>query len=89
MNDVLSAELALTRASRRNGVLAYTVCPGIVYGRGERELEPLVRSAWDGKPLSVYGEGSNRLPIVHADDLTDSLLNLISTRPAGALSSAT
>lgn len=84
VNDVLAAELALTRASRRHGLLAYVVCPGIVYGRGERELGPMLRSAYEGKPLSVYGDGSNRLPVVHADDLADSLVHLISTRPTGA-----
>lgn len=66
-------------------MLTYVVCPGIVYGRGERELGPLLRNAWEGKPLNVYGDGSNRLPVVHADDLVDSLYFLISTRPTGAL----
>lgn len=83
VNDVLAAELALTRASRRNGVLAYVVCPGIVYGRGERELGPLLRNAWEGKPLNVYGDGGNRLPVVHAEDLADSLVHIIGTRPTG------
>lgn len=55
-----------------SGVRIHVVCPGLVYGLGEGkdQLYGLFREAWEGRAaLTVYGDGTNRLPVVHASSL--------------------
>ena len=82
---LLNAELSLLRASRPNGATTFAICPGVVYGAGEQELDPLWRLAWEGKPVPQYGEGANRVPLVHAEDLAAAIIAVVNKRPEGAL----
>ena len=49
----------------------YIVCSGILYGQGERVFAPYFMQARLQNPqeLSFYGNGKNRIPMVHIEDL--------------------
>ena len=80
---LLNAELSLQRASRPNGATTFIICPGLVYGAGGQELQPMWRLAWEGKPVPQFGAGTNRVPVVHAEDLAAAVVAAVTGLPEG------
>jgi nucleoside-diphosphate-sugar epimerase len=62
------------RVLARGGV---ALMPGIVYGRGGGILEPVMGARY-------IGDGSNRMPLVHVDDVADLYVRALAA-PAGAV----
>lgn len=55
-----------------------------MYGAGEDFLHPIFRSAWEvNGPLTIYGAGTNRLPLVHVTDAASYIAALASCTPEG------
>lgn len=75
------AEKAVAAAHHAKGLPldTFVVCSGLPYGCEEDALEPLFRLAWSAQPekaasaaaavLPIFGDGSQRVPLVHAQDL--------------------
>ncbi|KNE64488.1 hypothetical protein AMAG_19169 [Allomyces macrogynus ATCC 38327] len=62
---------------------AYVVWAGLVYHAGESVLHPMLKAAWHGEHVAVYGDGANAWPMIHVDDLCEVVMNLVEKRPAG------
>ncbi|KAJ3350776.1 Adenylate kinase 7 [Allomyces javanicus] len=62
---------------------AYVVWAGLVYHAGESVLHPMLKAAWHGEHVAVYGDGANAWPMIHVDDLCEVVVNLVEKRPAG------
>eukprot|EP00967_Tisochrysis_lutea_P028043 scaffold32591_cov18-Tisochrysis_lutea.AAC.1 len=73
MLQMAQVEQLLMRSQRRGRLRTMVVCPGLMYGQGEEDslLHPVFRTAWEvtAGPAVVYGPGTNKLPMVHVDDL--------------------
>jgi adenylate kinase len=57
----------------------------VLYGAGEddSQMHRLWRAAWEGQqPLQLYGEGRNRLPTLHVQDLAACAEAVVLQQPA-------
>ena len=59
----------LTLASAPHNVRAIVIRPGVVYGRGRGIPADFARSARETGAARYVGDGANRWPMIHADDL--------------------
>ncbi len=50
----------------------FVICSGICYGAGEEEWKELFRIGWccEQKSLTLVGDGSNVIPMIHIADLS-------------------
>lgn len=71
--------------ARSRGVRAIVIRPVVVYGRGGGLLAMLVRSARETGAARFVGDGNNRWPLVHVDDLAELYRLALEKAPAGAL----
>lgn len=79
-------EQLLLRCNRPGRLAAHVVCPGVLYGAGEddSQMHRLWRAAWEGQqPLQLHGEGRNRLPTLHVQDLAAFAEAVVLQQPAG------
>jgi nucleoside-diphosphate-sugar epimerase len=72
----------------RRGVRAIVIRPAIVYGRGGGIPASLVQAAREKATVRFVGEGSNRWPQVHVDDLADLYVRALERAPAATLLNA-
>ena len=59
----------LVLLAARQGLRAMVIRPGMVYGRSGGMVAELQRAAQEDMVVRVVGDGENRWPMVHADDL--------------------
>jgi len=87
--DTHEVEQLLMRSQRRGRLRTMVVCPGLMYGQGEEDslLHPVFRTAWEvtAGPAVVYGPGTNKLPMVHVDDLAAYIAAAASKEARAAL----
>lgn len=59
------------------GIDSYVVCAGLVYGYGEGHLFPYFKRALEqSEPLRIYGKGTNKIPMVHLEDLCNTVKDI-------------
>jgi nucleoside-diphosphate-sugar epimerase len=61
----------------------YIICSGLLYGEGERLLAPYFLQArlQDPETLTYYGNGKNRIPMIHVQDLITFIEKTIEKKP--------
>lgn len=69
----------------REGIRTVVIRPAIVYGRGGGIPAGFVDSAMKEGGARFVGDGQNRWPFVHVDDLADLYLLALERAPAGTL----
>src|SRR5579871_285193 len=72
-------------AATGTGVRTVVIRPGIVYGRGGGIPAEFVRSGKESGVVRYVGNGENRWPVVHADDLADLYVRAFAEARAGEL----
>lgn len=67
----------------KSNLKSFVICSGIIYGEGERLFAPYFMQARQQRPeaLSFYGNGKNRIPMVHIEDLTTYVEKVIDKKP--------
>lgn len=85
-NSVLNAEQSV-RAANVRGLPVSVLRAGVVYGsspniRFDEVINRLAFLAGTGRPLTVFGEGEQRRPIVHVRDLCDAVRFVLNNRNA-------
>ena len=57
----------------------YCLFSGLVYGHGEHYLRPFFKQAWAVNPegLPVFGNGYQRIPMIHTQDLVTIITTLV------------
>lgn len=74
---------ALAAGKAKENLKVYVLCAGIVYGNGEDALFDLVDTAYQGeRPLTMIGDGKNKIPMIHCVDLSSIVKFLVHERPA-------
>lgn len=73
------------REGARRGIRTVVIRPAIVYGRGGGIPAGFVQSAREEGAARYVGNGENRWPFVHVDDLADLYLLALERAPAGSL----
>jgi adenylate kinase len=75
-------EKLIVKLSKKEMFKGYVVCPGLVYHAGDSIFHSLLKQAWhNAESLKCYGEGSNILPCIHLDDLTNIVVEVIELQP--------
>jgi nucleoside-diphosphate-sugar epimerase len=69
----------------RLAVRAIVIRPAIVYGRGGGLPGMFVQSANESGAAQYIGDGQNRWPVVHVEDLADLYVLAVEKAPAGTL----
>ncbi|MDQ2950041.1 MAG: NAD-dependent epimerase/dehydratase family protein, partial [Acidobacteriota bacterium] len=67
------------------GVRTIVIRPGVVYGRAAGLPGMFVQSAQESGAARYIGDGLNRWPLVHVEDLADLYVRAIESAPAGTL----
>jgi len=75
----------LTLASAPHNVRAIVIRPGVVYGCGRGISADFVRFARENGAARYVGDGTNRWPMIHVDDLARLYLLALERGPSGAL----
>ncbi|MEN2495885.1 MAG: Adenylate kinase 7, variant 2 [Marteilia pararefringens] len=66
--------LALKLSKRFKEINCVILCPGITYGREQLALNYIFRQAWlCEKRVRIFGQGENRLPLVHVEDFASAV----------------
>jgi nucleoside-diphosphate-sugar epimerase len=79
-------QLALEMA--KDGIRAVVVRPSIVYGGKGGILGMLFGTAVKHGAAQIVGDGQNRWPLVHLDDLAELYVRLVERAPAGSVFNA-
>jgi nucleoside-diphosphate-sugar epimerase len=80
-------KLALEAA--KDGIRSIVVRPGVVYGGAKGGIPAgFFSSAVKGGAAQVVGDGRNRWPMVHVDDLAELYVRLVERAPAGSIFNA-
>ena len=68
---------------KKDKLKTYVIWPGVLYGCGEGVLHSLFKCSWTGshKQLPVYGNGKNKIPMIHISDLAGVVLSIAQKRP--------
>ena len=67
----------------KEGLRVYVLCAGILYGNGEDALYDIIETAYQGeRPLTIIGDGRNKIPMLHAIDLGTMVKYLVFEQPA-------
>ncbi|MGI8741874.1 MAG: NAD-dependent epimerase/dehydratase family protein [Bryobacteraceae bacterium] len=69
----------------RQGVRAIVIRPAIVYGRGGGIPAMFIQSAQESGAARYIGDGMNRWPMVHVEDLADLYVRAVDRAPTGTL----
>lgn len=68
--------------AKKENLNAIVVAPGVMYGFGEDSLATIFRDAWMCEAnLSVMGEGTNSLPVIHVKDAATFIEKVASAPP--------
>lgn len=79
-----AAEQRVLEAAKQ-GVRGIVIRPAIVYGRGGGIPGMLVQSANESGAARYIGDGQNRWPVVHVEDLADLYVRAVEKAPPGTL----
>lgn len=72
-------------ASAKDGVCASVLRPAIVFGRGGGIPATFLQSARERGAVQFVGDGHNRWPTVHVDDLADLYARALEKAPPGSI----
>ncbi len=73
------------RVLKTPGIRGIVIRPGIVYGRGAGIPNMLVASGRDHGTVQFIGDGENRWPVVHVEDLADLYVLALEKGSAGSV----
>lgn len=75
--------LALSAGQNKHNLSVYVICAGVLYGNGELLLNYHFRSAWleDPNELPYVGDGENRVPTIHVQDLARATKFITDSKP--------
>ena len=70
--------------NQKSNIKSYVICPGIVYGYGEKHFFSFFRSALLGLPIEeiLLDKGRNIIPTIHMKDLVSIIAKVIEKKPA-------
>ncbi|ORZ30026.1 hypothetical protein BCR44DRAFT_1446619 [Catenaria anguillulae PL171] len=77
----VALEKEWVKLSKKECYRAYVVFAGLVYHAGDSGFHPMLKAAWHGADVPVYGDGENFLPMIHLDDLCELVVLLAEKRP--------
>ncbi|XP_056150104.1 adenylate kinase 7-like [Lampris incognitus] len=74
--------LKLGRA-KKSKLISYVVASGLLYGKEENVFHQFFKKSWlmDSPSVSVFGPGTNYIPVIHVYDLGRVIQNIIDLRP--------
>ena len=69
--------------NQKNNVKAYVICPGIIYGYGEKTFYSIFRNAVLNSPIEeiLLDKGRNIIPTIHMKDLINIISKIIEKKP--------
>jgi len=75
--------LCLAAGNKKPNLKSYVLCSGILYGQEEFIFKPLFEQAWLQHPaeLLYYGDGRNRIPMIHIQDLAEFVKKTVEKPP--------
>ncbi|KAI9220807.1 hypothetical protein BC828DRAFT_405476 [Blastocladiella britannica] len=60
---------------------AYVVFSGLQYHVGDSVFHHMLKSAWHGAEVPIFGDGNNFLPMIHLEDVCDLVVHLVENAP--------
>ena len=82
----LALEKAVVKAGKtfKGKLVCYVVASGIQYGNGESTFHYMFKQPWldVDQEVAIYGNGKNRLPMIHVTDLAQIITNVVDRRPS-------
>ena len=70
--------------NQKKNIKAYVICPGIIYGYGEKTFYSIFRSAILNLPIEeiLINKGRNIIPTIHVKDLINIISKIIEKKPS-------
>ena len=70
--------------NQKLNIKSYVICPGVVYGYGERTFYSIFRNALLGFPIEeiLLDKGRNIIPTIHMKDLVNIISKVIEKKPS-------
>lgn len=73
----MQAETLVTEALNRDGYPIVVLRPGTLYGPGGEIYTKMMGLSFAGRIFVVFGDGKGALPLVHVDNLVDSIVECL------------
>ena len=69
--------------NQKPNIKSYVICPGVIYGYGEKQFYSIFRSALLGYPIEeiLLDKGRNIIPTIHMKDLVNIIAKIIEKKP--------
>ena len=69
--------------NQKANIKSYIICPGVIYGYGEKLFYSIFRNALLGKPIEevLLDKGRNIIPTIHMKDLVNIIAKVIEKKP--------
>ena len=69
--------------NQKVNIKSYIICPGVIYGYGEKQFYSIFRSALLGYPIEelLLDKGRNIIPTIHMKDLVNIIAKVIEKKP--------
>lgn len=68
---------------QKENLKVIVICAGVLYGQGEIAFANLFKAAWLNNPkdLPYLGDGLNKIPTIHIQDLAKFVLKIAEAPP--------
>ncbi|KAI9352718.1 hypothetical protein BDR26DRAFT_914218 [Obelidium mucronatum] len=78
----IQIEKNIMKFGKKSSLKTYVIAAGLIYHAGDSIFHHILKSAWHNEEeLICYGEGSNVLPTIHMDDLSNIILEVVEFQP--------
>ncbi|KAI8618987.1 hypothetical protein BC830DRAFT_1226450 [Chytriomyces sp. MP71] len=78
----IQIEKNIMKFGKKSALKTYVIAAGLIYHAGDSIFHHMFKDAWHNEDeLICYGDGSNVLPTIHLDDLTNIMVEVIEFQP--------
>ncbi|KAJ3402220.1 Adenylate kinase 7 [Chytriomyces hyalinus] len=78
----IQIEKNIMKFGKKSALKTYVIAAGLVYHSGDSIFHHILKAAWHNEEeLVCYGDGSNVLPTIHMDDLTNVIVEVVEFQP--------
>ncbi|KAJ3027297.1 UNVERIFIED_CONTAM: Adenylate kinase 7 [Siphonaria sp. JEL0065] len=78
----IQIEKNIMKFGKKSSLKTYVIAAGLIYHAGDSIFHHILKAAWHNEEeLICYGEGSNVLPTIHLDDLSNIIVEVVEFQP--------
>ncbi|KAJ3142639.1 Adenylate kinase 7 [Physocladia obscura] len=78
----IQIEKNIMKFGKKSALKTYVIASGLIYHAGDSIFHHMLKSAWHNEQEQIcYGDGTNIIPTIHLDDLTNIIVEVVEFQP--------